>query len=110
MLMRVEAIPSGSKIWAEDEEKVWVLTEVVRQDNTILTVRERKTGEHKEIDLVSDNKTFYLAADFRSVGMGAGSGGHYFYDIVPIYICQPKRVVHNDQRGCVLACCIIWSM
>lgn len=55
-LMRVEAIARGSKIWVEDDEQVWLLAEVVRQDNTILTVREKRTGLEKEIDLVRDQE------------------------------------------------------
>lgn len=52
-LMRAETIAPGSKIWAEDDERVWILTEVIRQDNTILTVRD-KTGQEIEIDLVRE--------------------------------------------------------
>lgn len=51
-LIRADTIPNGSKVWVEDTEQVWILVEVVRQDNTMLTVR-RKTGEEVELDLVS---------------------------------------------------------
>lgn len=50
--MRAETIPSGSGIWVEDEERVWMLAEVVQQDNTLLTIRRKRTGEVMEIDLV----------------------------------------------------------
>lgn len=56
-LIRADTIPVGSEIWAEDEadggEEVWMLAQVVRQENTLLTVRKKKTGEELEIDLVS---------------------------------------------------------
>lgn len=51
-LMRAEIIPRGRSIWVEDEEDVWVLAEVVRQQDTLLTVRRKKTGDELEIDLV----------------------------------------------------------
>ena len=53
----VGAIPVGSDIWIEDDaddgEEVWMLAQVMRQENTLLTVLKRKTGEEAEIDLVS---------------------------------------------------------
>lgn len=56
-LLRALPIETGSEIWAEDEadggEEVWMLAQVLRQDNTLLTVRNKKTGEELEIDLVS---------------------------------------------------------
>lgn len=56
-LLRAQTIEAGSEIWAEDEsdggEEVWMLAQVLRQDNTLLTVRKKKTGEELEIDLVS---------------------------------------------------------
>lgn len=55
-LLRADTIAAGSEIWAEDEgdggEDVWMLAEVVRQENTLLTVRKKETGEELEIDLV----------------------------------------------------------
>lgn len=51
-LMRADTIPPGSHVWVEDKEMVWVLVEVVRQENTILTVREKDTRQEQEIDLV----------------------------------------------------------
>eukprot|EP00752_Nemacystus_decipiens_P009414 g8417.t1 len=54
-LLRAQPIEAGSEIWAEDEsdggEEVWMLAQVLRQDNTQLTVRKKKTGEELEIDL-----------------------------------------------------------
>ncbi|CBJ30507.1 conserved unknown protein [Ectocarpus siliculosus] len=48
-------MPSGTEIWAEDEadggDEVWMLAEVLRQDNTMLTVRKKRTGEELAIDL-----------------------------------------------------------
>ena len=52
VLARTGSIPIGSRIWAEDEEQVWILAEVVRQESTRLTVRNKKTGEELLIDLV----------------------------------------------------------
>lgn len=55
-LLRAQTIEAGSEIWAEDEtdggEEVWMLVQVLRQDNTLLMVRKKKTGEELEIDLV----------------------------------------------------------
>lgn len=51
-LMRADTIPRGSSIWVEDDEEVWVVADVIRQQNTLLTVRRKKTGEELEIDLV----------------------------------------------------------
>lgn len=55
-LLRAQTIEAGSEIWAEDEsdggEEVWMLAQVLRQDNTLLTVRKKETGEELEIDLV----------------------------------------------------------
>lgn len=53
-LMTADTIPAGSAIWAESDEDVWVLAEVVRQENTLLTVRQKTTGEELEIDLVRE--------------------------------------------------------
>lgn len=36
----------------EDQEDVWVLAEVLRQQDTLLTVRRKKTGDELEIDMV----------------------------------------------------------
>lgn len=51
-LLTAETIPVGSEIWVDDEEQVWMLAEVIRQENTSLTVRRKGTGEEVEIDLV----------------------------------------------------------
>ncbi|CAM9142326.1 unnamed protein product [Ectocarpus sp. 6 AP-2014] len=54
-LLRADTMPSGTEIWAEDEadggDEVWMLAEVLRQDNTMLTVRKKRTGEELAIDL-----------------------------------------------------------
>lgn len=55
-LMRADTIPAGSAIWAESDDDVWVLAEVVRQENTLLTVRRKTTGEEMEIDLVREEE------------------------------------------------------
>lgn len=52
VLARAGTVPIGSGIWAEDEEQVWTLAEVIRQESTRLTVRSKKTGEELQIDLV----------------------------------------------------------
>lgn len=52
-LMRAETIAVGSDIWTDDEEgEVWTIAEVVHQENTMLTVRYKSTGEEHNIDLV----------------------------------------------------------
>ncbi|CAN0333176.1 unnamed protein product [Ectocarpus sp. 13 AM-2016] len=52
-LMRAETIAIGSDIWTDDEEgEVWTIAEVVHQENTMLTVRYKSTGEEHKIDLV----------------------------------------------------------
>lgn len=38
--------------WVDDDVEVWILAEVVRQDNTLLTVRRKSNGEDIEVDLV----------------------------------------------------------
>lgn len=52
-VMRASKRPEGSEVWIEDEELVWVLAEVVSQQNTMLSVRLKSSGETKELDLVS---------------------------------------------------------
>ena len=60
-LLRADTMPSCTEIWAEDEadggDEVWMLAEVLRQDNTMLTVRKKKTGEELAIDLVRSSVT-----------------------------------------------------
>lgn len=51
-LIRADTIPAGSEVWAENDEHVWMLAEVVRQENTLVTVRQKSTGQEVEIDLV----------------------------------------------------------
>lgn len=51
-LMRADTVPRGSHVWVEDDKLVWVLAEVVRQENTILTVREMSSGRQRDVDLV----------------------------------------------------------
>lgn len=51
-LLQAETIPVGNEIWVDDDDQVWMLAEVVRQENTSLTVRRKATGEELEIDLV----------------------------------------------------------
>lgn len=65
-LIRADTIPPGSEIWTEDEtddgEEVWMLAQVVRQENTLLTVRKKQTGEELEIDLVSNCFCLYYSS------------------------------------------------
>lgn len=49
-----EKRPEGSLVWTENPEKGWVLVEVLTQDNTLLSVRNKATGAAEMIDLVSD--------------------------------------------------------
>lgn len=53
-LLQADTIPVGSEIWADDEDgdQVWIQAEVIRQENTSLTIRRRSTGLELEIDLV----------------------------------------------------------
>lgn len=57
-LIRADTFPVGSEIWTEDEaddgEGVWMLAQVVRQQNTLVTIRKKSSGEELEIDLVSN--------------------------------------------------------
>ncbi|CAM9971674.1 unnamed protein product [Pylaiella littoralis] len=48
---RAESRPDGSLVWTEDTVSMWVLVEVIAQDNTLLRVRNKKTGSELEIDL-----------------------------------------------------------
>lgn len=52
-LMQADKMPPGELLWVEDERDVWVLAALVQQQNTILKVRRKDTGELLEIDLVS---------------------------------------------------------
>lgn len=54
-LLQAATIPVGSEIWTDDEDgdQVWMQAEVIRQENTSLTIRRKSTGEELEIDLVS---------------------------------------------------------
>lgn len=73
-LMRVDTIPAGSAIWAEDDESVWVLAEVIRQENTLLTVRDKKTGDELEIDLV---RADMLRPEQRTTQTDRAGRGHW---------------------------------
>ncbi|CAM9932796.1 unnamed protein product [Scytosiphon promiscuus] len=50
-LLRADTIAAGTEIWTEDEDEVWMLAEVLRQENTRLSVRRKSTGEELQIDL-----------------------------------------------------------
>lgn len=52
-LLRADTMDKGTEIWTEDEDEVWMLAEVLRQENTRLSVRRKSTGEELQIDLVS---------------------------------------------------------
>ena len=56
-LVRADTYPVGSEIWTNDEGEIWVLAEVISQENTILTVRWKSTGKRLEIDLVREAHT-----------------------------------------------------
>ena len=64
--MQADQMPQGEELWVEDDNEVWVLASLVRQQNTILTVRRKDTGEQLEIDLVSENDTGMYEASKRS--------------------------------------------
>lgn len=53
-IIHAKTIDAGSRIWTEDEDDVWVLVEVLRQENTLLAVQDARTGREREVDLVSD--------------------------------------------------------
>lgn len=53
-LLLAHTIPVGSEIWTDDEEgdQVWIQAEVIRQENTSLTIRRKSMGEELKFDLV----------------------------------------------------------
>lgn len=55
-VMRAVKLAEKSEVWIEDDELVWVLVEVVSQDNTFLTVRHKSSGVTMEIDMVGDTR------------------------------------------------------
>lgn len=52
LVMHAEKMNSGSLVWKEHSQKVWVLVEVLSQENTMLRVRHKATREEEEVDLV----------------------------------------------------------
>lgn len=52
-LISVNQMHEGEQIWIEDEHDVWVLADLLSQENTMLTVRRKDTRVVEEIDLVS---------------------------------------------------------
>ncbi|CAM9665996.1 unnamed protein product [Ascophyllum nodosum] len=50
-IMHAERMPISEEIWVEDDKQVWALTSLVEQENTLLKVRRRDTGEVVKIDL-----------------------------------------------------------
>ncbi|CAM9355556.1 unnamed protein product [Discosporangium mesarthrocarpum] len=50
-LMKAEKFQTGMKVWTDDEEEVWISVEVVKQESTVVTVKNRSTGEVLDIDL-----------------------------------------------------------
>lgn len=52
-VMVADQLPQDKDMWVENEAEVWVLTDLISQQNTQLKVRRKNTGEVLEIDLVS---------------------------------------------------------
>lgn len=81
-LMQADQMPQGEELWVEDDHDVWVLASLVKQQNTILTVRRKDTGETIEIDLVSENDTgtWYICmpSKQRSFLRSISQQGHVF--------------------------------
>lgn len=65
-VMVADELPQDKDMWVENEAKVWVLTDLISQQNTQLKVRRKDTGEVLEIDLVSSNSTIH--STYRQAG------------------------------------------
>ena len=52
LLVRADTYRAGSEVWMDDEAHVWVQAEVLKQENTLLTLRRKDSGETVEIDVV----------------------------------------------------------
>lgn len=52
-VMVADVIPPGKEIWVDNDKEVWVLTDLLSQQNTVLKVRRKDTGEVLDVDLVS---------------------------------------------------------
>lgn len=57
-----EKRPQGSLVWTANPENGWVLVEVLTQDNTLLSVKNKATGATEMIDLVSQEKPNMFSA------------------------------------------------
>lgn len=51
-LMSADQMRSGEEVWVEDQSEVWVLTDLLHQQNTLLRVRRKDTGLQMEVDMV----------------------------------------------------------
>lgn len=60
-VMVADQLPQDKDMWVEHDQLVWVLTDLISQQNTMVKVRRKDTGEVLEIDLVS---TWRSAAAF----------------------------------------------
>lgn len=52
-LLQFEKLVPEEELWVEDENETWVLAVLVEQQNTILKVQRKDTGEVLQVDLVS---------------------------------------------------------
>lgn len=110
-LLRADTIAAGSEIWAEDEadggQEVWMLAEVVRQENTLLTVRKKETGEELEIDLVGAVFPVcivgFLLADQSNSRVG-------LCHISPTHLSNSSPVVTTAAQLCCTYCCCCCSV
>lgn len=64
---RADKRAEGALVWTGDADKVWLLVEVLSQDNTLLRVRNKATGETQEIDLVRKKTAFHSTAPAPTV-------------------------------------------
>lgn len=52
--IRAPIFDTSQFVWIEEEEKVWVLCTILKQDNTILRVQDVDTGNVYQIDIGFD--------------------------------------------------------
>lgn len=92
LMMRAQRRPEGTEVWMEDERQVWALVEVVKQDNTMLTVRHKSSGKTEEIDLVRGKieykSTRYIVCTYT-----------YLLSILLSSVCERERFPVWGEKG-----------
>jgi len=51
LLMTSHEVGCGSEVWVEDHNTIWTKAEIIKENNSILTIRKLNTGEEFTIDL-----------------------------------------------------------